>query len=68
MTIAKQVEADLIVVGNRGMKGVKRLVLGSVPNDVATALCAVLILMTDRRPASGSGWSARRHAEPHGAG
>ncbi len=47
LTIAKQVEADLITVGNRGMKGVKRFVLGSVPNDVAhKASCAVLILKT----------------------
>jgi nucleotide-binding universal stress UspA family protein len=47
VTIAKQVDADLIVVGNRGMKGVKRFVLGSVPNDVAhKASCAVLILKT----------------------
>ena len=47
LTIATQVDADLIVVGNRGMKGVKRFVLGSVPNDVAhKAPCAVLILKT----------------------
>lgn len=47
VTIAKQVEADLVVVGNRGMKGLKGLVLGSVPNDVAhKAPCAVLILKT----------------------
>ncbi len=46
VTIAKKVEADLVVVGNRGMRGVKRL-LGSVPNDVAhKAPCAVLILET----------------------
>jgi len=45
--VAKEVNADLVVVGNRGMKGVKRLVLGSVPNDVAhKAPCAVLILKT----------------------
>jgi nucleotide-binding universal stress UspA family protein len=47
VTIAKQVDADLVVVGNRGMKGVKRFVLGSVPDDVAhKAPCAVLILKT----------------------
>ena len=45
-TIASQEHADLIVVGNKGMKGVRR-VLGSVPNDVAhTAPCAVLIIDT----------------------
>jgi nucleotide-binding universal stress UspA family protein len=47
VTIAKQIEADLVVVGNRGMRGAKRLVLGSVPNDVAhRAPCAVLIMKT----------------------
>lgn len=44
--VAGDVGADLVVVGNRRMQGVKRL-LGSVPNDVAhTAPCAVLILKT----------------------
>jgi nucleotide-binding universal stress UspA family protein len=43
---ATQVEADLIVVGNRGMKGVRR-VLGSVPNSVAHgAPCSVIIVDT----------------------
>lgn len=38
--------ADLIVVGNRGMKGARRL-LGSVPNHVAHhASCAVMIVPT----------------------
>ena len=38
--------ADLIVVGNRGMKGARRL-LGSVPNHVAHhAPCAVMIVPT----------------------
>jgi nucleotide-binding universal stress UspA family protein len=45
--VAKKVEADLIVVGNKGMKGVKRFVLGSVPNDVAhNAPCSVMVLKT----------------------
>jgi len=44
--VADQVGADLIVVGNRGMKGVRR-VLGSVPNSVAhKANCSVLIVDT----------------------
>jgi nucleotide-binding universal stress UspA family protein len=42
----KQHGAELIVVGNKGMKGVRR-VLGSVPNDVAhKADCDVLIVNT----------------------
>ena len=44
--VADQVGAELIVVGNRGMKGVRR-VLGSVPNSVAhKANCSVLIVDT----------------------
>lgn len=44
--IADQEQADLIVVGNKGMKGVRRA-LGSVPNDVAhSASCSVLIVDT----------------------
>jgi nucleotide-binding universal stress UspA family protein len=44
--VATQVKADLIVVGNKGMTGVRR-VLGSVPNSVAhQAPCAVLIAFT----------------------
>lgn len=45
--IAEQEGADLIVVGNRGMKGARR-VLGSVPNSVAHAAhCSVLIADTE---------------------
>ena len=45
--VAKEVGADLVVVGNRGMKGAKRFILGSVPNKVAhSAPCAVLIIKT----------------------
>lgn len=44
--VADRVGADLVVVGNRGMKGVRRL-LGSVPSSVAhKANCSVLILDT----------------------
>jgi nucleotide-binding universal stress UspA family protein len=42
--VAEQVEADLIVVGNRGMSGVRR-VLGSVPNRVSHHCpCSLLIV------------------------
>jgi nucleotide-binding universal stress UspA family protein len=45
--VAKEVDADLVVVGNKGMKGAKRFLLGSVPDKVAhSAPCAVLILKT----------------------
>jgi nucleotide-binding universal stress UspA family protein len=44
--IAGEVEADVIVVGNQGMRGARR-VLGSVPNSVAHhAPCSVLIVDT----------------------
>ena len=43
---AKDLGAGLIVVGNKGMKGARRM-LGSVPNDVAhKAECDVLIVNT----------------------
>jgi nucleotide-binding universal stress UspA family protein len=43
---ANEVNADLVVVGNRGMKGVRRA-LGSVPNTVAHgAPCSVAIIDT----------------------
>jgi nucleotide-binding universal stress UspA family protein len=46
VAVAESVDADLIVVGNKGMKGVRR-VLGSVPNSVAhRAPCSVLIADT----------------------
>ena len=44
--LAEKVGADLIVVGNRGMKGGRRF-LGSVPNTVSHhAPCSVLIYET----------------------
>ena len=45
---AENVSADLVVVGNRGMSGMKRFVKGSVPNTVAHGChCDVLIVDTD---------------------
>ncbi|MGA8297444.1 MAG: universal stress protein [Acidimicrobiales bacterium] len=45
--VAEATQADLIVVGNRGMTGAKRFVLGSVPNAIAhQAPCSVLIVKT----------------------
>lgn len=46
VSVAEEVGASLIVVGNRGMHGMKR-VLGSVPNSVShRARCNVLIVAT----------------------
>jgi nucleotide-binding universal stress UspA family protein len=45
--VAVEVDADLIVVGNKGMTGVARFLLGSVPNKIAHhAPCDVLIART----------------------
>ena len=45
-SVADVVGADLVVVGNKGMKGARRL-LGSVPNSVAhSAPCSVLVVET----------------------
>ncbi|MGO9875009.1 MAG: universal stress protein [Acidimicrobiia bacterium] len=45
--VAEDVGADLVVVGNRGMSGKKRFVLGSVPNKVSHHCpCSLLIVDT----------------------
>ena len=45
-SVAQREKADVIVVGNRGMKGARRI-LGSVPNSVShQAPCSVLIVST----------------------
>lgn len=47
LDIAEEEGADLIVVGNKGMTGAKRFLLGSVPNKVSHhAPCSVLIVRT----------------------
>ena len=47
LDLAGEVGASLIVVGNQGMHGAKRI-LGSVPNSVShKASCNVLIVATD---------------------
>ncbi|MGH2865731.1 MAG: universal stress protein [Solirubrobacteraceae bacterium] len=47
LDIAEEREADLIIVGNKGMTGAKRFLLGSVPNKVSHhAPCSVLIIRT----------------------
>ena len=47
LNVAEETNADLIVVGNKGMTGAKRFLLGSVPNKVSHhAPCSVLIIRT----------------------
>lgn len=47
LSVAEEVGADLIVVGNKGMTGARRFLLGSVPNKVSHhAPCSVFIART----------------------
>jgi len=47
LDVAEERSADLIIVGNKGMTGAKRFLLGSVPNKVSHhAPCSVLIIRT----------------------
>lgn len=45
---ASDEQADLIVVGNKGMTGARRFVMGGVPNKVSHhAQCSVMVVRTD---------------------
>jgi nucleotide-binding universal stress UspA family protein len=47
LDVAEEQNADLIVVGNKGMSGAKRFLLGSVPNKVSHhAPSSVMIIRT----------------------
>jgi len=47
LDVAEEINADLIVVGNKGMTGARRFLLGSVPNKVSHhAPCSVIIIRT----------------------
>jgi nucleotide-binding universal stress UspA family protein len=47
LNVAEETKADLIVVGNKGMTGARRYLLGSVPNNVSHhAPCSVMIVRT----------------------
>jgi nucleotide-binding universal stress UspA family protein len=47
LEVAEKTGADLIVVGNKGMTGARRFLLGSVPNNVSHhAPCSVMIVRT----------------------
>jgi nucleotide-binding universal stress UspA family protein len=47
LKVAEETKADLIVVGNKGMTGARRFLLGSVPNKVSHhAPCSVIIVRT----------------------
>lgn len=45
---AEEVDADLIVLGNKGMHGAQRYMFGSTPNKVTHhAECSVMVVRTD---------------------
>ena len=47
LDVAEEINADLIVVGNKGMTGARRFQLGTVPNKVSHhAPCSVIIVRT----------------------
>jgi nucleotide-binding universal stress UspA family protein len=47
LDVAEELGSDLIVIGNKGMTGAKRFLLGSVPNKVSHhAPCSVMIIRT----------------------
>jgi nucleotide-binding universal stress UspA family protein len=47
LEVAEEIKADLIVVGNKGMTGARRFLLGSVPNNISHhAPCSVMIVKT----------------------
>jgi nucleotide-binding universal stress UspA family protein len=47
LDVAEETKADLVIVGNKGMTGARRFLLGSVPNKISHhAPCSVLIVRT----------------------
>jgi nucleotide-binding universal stress UspA family protein len=49
LDVAQEVDADLVILGSKGMRGTRRFLLGSVPNKVSHhAPCDVMIVRTGR--------------------
>jgi nucleotide-binding universal stress UspA family protein len=47
LDVAEEQNSDLVIVGNKGMAGAKRFLLGSVPDKISHhAPCSVLIVRT----------------------
>jgi nucleotide-binding universal stress UspA family protein len=60
---AVELDADLIVMGTHGRRGISRWLLGSVAESVArTASCPVLLVRVDR--GAGSATSSSQHPKP----
>lgn len=48
---AKHIQADLIIIGSRGLRGINRFLLGSVSRKVVRhAPCSVLVVKPSKRP------------------
>ena len=45
LKVAQDTQSDLLVVGNRGMTGARRFVLGSVPNKLSHHSPASLLIV-----------------------
>jgi nucleotide-binding universal stress UspA family protein len=52
--VATDAKADVIVVGNRGMTGARRFVLGSVPNKVSHHCPSILLIVDTSRASDGA--------------
>jgi ubiquinone biosynthesis protein len=62
---AEEVGADVVVVGNVGMSGRKKFLLGNVPNRVShNARCTVIIVNTDQLTREGRPIPVAPSAEP----
>src|SRR5277367_3941741 len=47
LDVAEEQKSDLVIIGNKGMTGAKRFLLGSVPDKISHhAPCSVLIIRT----------------------
>jgi nucleotide-binding universal stress UspA family protein len=47
LDVAEEIKAELVIIGNKGMTGAKRFLLGSVPDKISHhAPCSVLIVRT----------------------
>jgi nucleotide-binding universal stress UspA family protein len=47
LSVAEEQNADLVIIGNKGMTGAKRFLLGSVPDKISHhSPCSVLIVRT----------------------
>jgi nucleotide-binding universal stress UspA family protein len=47
LDVAEELKAELVIIGNKGMTGAKRFLLGSVPDKISHhAPCSVLIVRT----------------------